>query len=44
MLITLPSYPQVMEEAELQRVSNLMLLYNMLNSGYDVNQMLRWSG
>jgi NitT/TauT family transport system substrate-binding protein len=40
-LIALPSYPLVMQPSELQRVANLMLLYNMLGENYDTNQMLR---
>ena len=40
-LMALPSYPLVMQPSELQRVANLMLLYNMLGQNYDTNQMLR---
>jgi hypothetical protein len=29
-----------MQPSELQRVANLMLLYNMLGQNYDTNQML----
>jgi len=43
-LITLPSYPLVMLQSELQRVANLMLQYNMLDSNFDVSPMLHWSG
>jgi NitT/TauT family transport system substrate-binding protein len=39
-LIALPSYPLAMQPSELQRVANLMLLYNMLGQNYDTNQML----
>ncbi len=44
MLITLPSYPPVMPPSDLQRVADLMLDYKMLDTGFDVSQMLRWSG
>ncbi len=40
-LIALPSYPLVTQPSELQRVANLMLLYNMIGQNYDTNQMLR---
>ena len=40
-LIALPSYPLVMQPSELQRVANLMLLYNMLGHNYDASKMLR---
>ena len=43
-LIQLPSYPLVMLQSELQRVANLMLQYNMLDSNFDVSPMLHWSG
>jgi hypothetical protein len=43
-LVTLPSYPLVMLQSELQRVANLMLQYNMLGSNFDVSTMLHWSG
>jgi NitT/TauT family transport system substrate-binding protein len=40
-LTALPSYPLVMQPVELQRVANLMLLYNMLGQNFDVSRMLR---
>jgi len=40
-LIALPSYPPVIQPSELQRIANLMLLYNMLGQNFDANQMLR---
>ena len=40
-LMALPSYPLVMQPSELQRIANLMLLYNMLGQNYDTDQMLR---
>jgi hypothetical protein len=40
-LIALPSYPPLIQPSELQRIANLMLLYNMLGQNFDASQMLR---
>ena len=40
-LIALPTYPPLIQPSELQRIANLMLLYNMLGQNFDASQMLR---
>jgi NitT/TauT family transport system substrate-binding protein len=40
-LIALPSYPQSIQAIDLQRIPNLMLLYNMIGHSFDASQMLR---
>lgn len=43
-LIALPHYPLSIQAVDLQRVPNLMLLYNMLTQSFNVDQMLRLAG
>lgn len=40
-IIALPNYPLANQPAEIQRVANLMLQYNMINQNFDTSQMLR---
>lgn len=40
-IIALPSYPLANQPAEIQRIANLMLEYNMLNQNFNVSEMFR---
>jgi len=40
-IIALPSFPLTIQAGSLQRIANLMLLYNMIDQGFNAAKMLR---